>query len=94
MELISARLDGKALEGFEQVMGESTSAVVRELVDAGRKHKAVELYKAKQVSLGLAARLAGVPLSAFIDLLREHNVDLNLELEDVQKALHTARKVF
>ncbi len=60
---------------------------------SGKKHKAVELYKLKKVSLGLAARLAGVSLSEFIDLLKEHNVYLNLE-EDIEKALHTIREIF
>ncbi len=49
----------------------------------------VELYKNKKVSLGLGAKLAGATLSEFIDLLKEHNVFLNIE-----KALKTARKVF
>ncbi|MEK6837995.1 MAG: UPF0175 family protein [Nanoarchaeota archaeon] len=55
--------------------------------------KAVELYKEKHVSLGLGAKLAGVSSSEFIDLLKEHNVYLNLEKEDVEDALRTARKV-
>ena len=59
----------------------------------GKKHKAVELYKMKKVSLGLGAKLAGVSLSEFFDLFREHNVYLNLELEDVKQALETARKL-
>ena len=59
----------------------------------GKKHKAVELYKMKKVSLGLGAKLAGETLSEFIDLLKEHNVYLNLEKEDVEQALKTARKV-
>lgn len=59
----------------------------------GKKHKAVELYSMKKVSLGLGAKLAGVTLSEFIDLLKEHNVYLNLEKEDVEQALKTARKV-
>lgn len=58
-----------------------------------KKHKAVELYKIKKVSLGLGARLAGVTLSEFIDLLKEHNAYLNLEKEDIEQALKTARKV-
>lgn len=94
MELISARLDTESLEEFENVMNESKSGVVRELVEAGRKYKAVELYKNKKISLGLGSRLSGVTLSEFIDLLKEHNVSLNLEVEDVKKALETARKVF
>ena len=74
-------------------MKEKRSEVVRGLVEAGKKHKAVELYKMRKVSLGLGAKLAGVTLSEFIDLLKEHNVYLNLEKEDVGEALRTARKV-
>lgn len=58
-----------------------------------KKHKAVGLYKAKKISIGLGAKLAGVSLSEFIDLLKEHKVYLNLEKEDVEHALSTARKI-
>jgi|TARA_Y100000294_G_C8348114_1_gene253569 predicted HTH domain antitoxin len=91
METVSTRLDPEAINLFGEVMKEKRSEVVRELVNAGKKHKAVELYQEKNVSLGLGARLAGVTLSEFIDLLKNHNVDLNLEKEDVEKALATAR---
>lgn len=93
METISARLDGEIITLFAGVLDENRSEVVRDLVEAGKKHKAVELYKMKKVSLGLGAKLAGVTLSEFIDLLKEHNVYLNLEKEDVEEALATARKV-
>lgn len=66
---------------------------MRELVNSGKKHKAVELYTMKKVSLGLGAKLSGATLSEFIDLLKEHNAYLNLEKEDVEQALKTARKV-
>ena len=93
METVSSRLDLGTINLFGKVLKEKRSEVVRELVESGKKHKAVELYKAKKVSLGLGAKLAGVSLSEFIDLLEEHNVYLNLEKEDVEKALSTARKV-
>lgn len=93
METVSSRLNLETIKLFGQVMNEKRSEVVRELVNAGQKHKAVELYKIKKVSLGLGAKLAGVTLSEFIDLLKEHNVYLNLEKEDVEQALKTARKV-
>ncbi len=93
METVSARLDLETLSLFEKLLDEKRSYVVRELVEAGKKHKAVELYQAKKVSLGLGAKLAGVTLSEFIDLLKEHNVSLNLEIGDVEKALETVRKV-
>ena len=93
METVSARLDIEVINLFGRVLKEKRSEVVRELVESGKKHKAVELYKMKKVSLGLGRKLAGVSLSEFIDLLGEHNIDLNIKLEDVEQALHTAREV-
>lgn len=93
METVSSRLDVENLDLFGQVLQENRSETVRELVESGKKHKAVELYQLKKISLGLGTRLAGVTLSEFIDLLREHNAYLNIEQEDVQAALGTARKI-
>ena len=93
METVSSRLDLQTINLFGKILNEKRSEVVRELVNAGQKHKAGELYNLKRVSLGLGAKLAGVTLSEFIDLLKEHNVYLNLEKEDVEQALKTARKV-
>ncbi len=93
METVSSRLDLETINLFGKILKEKRSEVVRELVESGKKHKAVELYKMKKVSLGLGAKLAGESLSEFIDSLKEHNVNLNLEKEDVEQALKTARKV-
>lgn len=93
METVSSRLDLDAINLFGKVLNEKRSEVVRELVESGKKTKAVELYRMKKVSLGLGARLAGVTLSEFLDLLKENNVYLNLEKEDVKQALATARKI-
>lgn len=93
METVSSRLDLGAINLFGKVLNEKRSEVVRELVESGKKAKAVELYRMKKVSLGLGARLAGVTLSEFLDLLRDNNAYLNLEKEDVEQALATARKI-
>lgn len=93
METVSSRLDLETINLFKKILKENRSGVVRELVEFGKKSKAVELYKMKKVSLGLGAKLAGVSLSEFIDLLKDNNVYLNLEKEDVEQALKTARKV-
>lgn len=93
METVSTRLNPEMLDIFGKVLNQKRSEVVRGLVESGKKEKAVELYKNKRVSLGLGAKLAGVTLSEFIDLLREHNAYLNIEKEDVEKALKTAREV-
>ena len=94
METGSSRLDLDAVNLFGKVLKEKRSEVVRELVEYGKKSKAVELYREKKVSLGLGAKLAGTTLSGFIDILRYHNAYLNLEKEDVEQAIKTARKVF
>ena len=94
MQTVSSRLDLETINLFGKILKEKRSEVVRELVESGKKHKAVELYKQKKVSLGLGSKLAGVTLSEFIDLLREHNVSLNLEKKDVEMSLKTARKIF
>lgn len=93
METVSSRLNLETINLFSRILKEKRSEVVRELVESGKKRKAVELYKMKKVSLGLGAKLAGVTLSEFIDLLGEHNIYLNLEKEDVEMGIKTARKV-
>ncbi len=93
MDTVSSRLNTGALDLFGEVLNERRSEVVRELVEKGQKVKAVELYKEKRVSLGLGAKLAGVPLGEFLDLLKLHNADLNITQEDVEDALKAARKV-
>ena len=77
-----------------KVLKQNRSKTMRELVQAGKRHKAVELYAQGKVSLGLAAHLSEVSLSEFLDMLKEHNAHLNISKEDVQDALSTARKVW
>ena len=94
MEIISVRLKKlKEIDYFSKVLNENRSEVVRELVEEGKKLKAIELYKQKKVSLGLASNLAGLTLSEFLDLLEEFNVKLNLTLDDAKEAMKNAEKL-
>ena len=94
MSVISVRIDDDlGLDHFSKVLQENKSEVIRTLMKEGKKAKAVELYKRKRVSIGLGAKLAGVCLSEFIDLLKESNVNLNITLDDVKEALATAEKI-
>ncbi len=92
MEIVASRLDTAGIRQFQKLTHKNKSAVVRVLVEAGRKHQAVELYKEKKVSLGLGARLAGVRIGEFFELLAEHNVDLNVTIDDVRAGLKAAEK--
>lgn len=94
MEILSVRLKRlKELDYFSKLLNENRSEVVRELVEEGRKLKAIELYKQRKVSLGLASKLSGLTLSEFLDLLEEYNVKLNLTLEDAKEAMRHAEDI-
>lgn len=94
MQIISVRLKKlKEIDEFGKVLNENRSEVVRELVEEGKKLKALELYKRKKVSLGLASKLSGLTLSEFLDLMQEYNVMLNLTLEDAKEAMKYAEEL-
>ena len=92
-EAISVRMNKEEIEKISELLKEKRSDIIRTLVNEGKKMLAIELYKKKKVSLGLASRLSGLSLSEFIDLLKEFNITLNLEKEDVKQALNYARKL-
>ncbi len=94
METLSVRMDPKDLEDYSRVLKQKKSTVIRELVKEGMIRKALGLYKEKKVSIGLGAKLAGVSLSEFLDFMKEQNITLNIEIEDVEEGLKTLRKVW
>jgi len=87
-------MDTSQLDSFVRVLKEKKSVLVRELLEEGRKQKALALYRDGRVSLGLAAKLAGLSLSEFFDLLKERQFTLQLDDDDVRDALATARTVW
>jgi len=92
---ISVRMDDEEYR-FLSVLAkeerEDVSKKVRELVDLGRVMLAIEKYKKSEASIGRAARIAGVSVSKMMDILREHNVEMNLDHEDYLKGLDSLRK--
>ncbi len=94
METISIRLKKvKELDFLGKLLKENRSELVRGLLEEGKKMKAIDLYKNKKISLGLAARFADMGISDFLDLLEEHNVKLNLTLEDAKLAMKYAEEM-
>jgi predicted HTH domain antitoxin len=53
--------------------------------------KSIELYKQGKVSLGLGAKLAGLSISEYMDLLKEYKIQINVDIDDAKKALEYAR---
>jgi len=73
---------------------EDVSKAVRELVELGRLHLAMDKYRSSEASLEKSARIAGVSVTRMMDLLRDFGLEANLELEDYRASLATARAVF
>jgi predicted HTH domain antitoxin len=73
---------------------EDVSKTVRELVELGRLHLAMDKYRSSEASLEKSARIAGVSVSRMMDLLRDFGIEANLELEDYRASLNTARSLF
>lgn len=95
METISIRMDKEDYLGIKQIAEENkedVSKAIRELVERGRISFAMEKYKNKEISLGKAAELAGVPISKMIDVLAEMGVKSHLEYEDYTRGLENLRK--
>jgi predicted HTH domain antitoxin len=93
MKTISVRLkDKKALDFIARVLNVKKSEAIRDLLKSGRKMRAIELYKESKVSLGLGAKIAGLTLSEFFDLLKEYKIEINLDVEDAKKALDYAEE--
>ena len=86
--------DYKFLSGLAEEEKEDVSKKVRELVDLGRVMLAIEKYKKSEASIARAAQIADVSVSKMMDILHEHNVEMNLQLEDYLKGLDSLRKVW
>lgn len=92
MAIVSVRMD-EELDFYAEVFKEKKSEVIRDLFEEGKKMKAMKLYKEKKVSLGLAAKIAGMGVGEFIDLLGEFGQTLNLELNDAKQAMKFAKEL-
>ena len=79
------------LKFLKDMMGLKMSEMLRELIDEGRKMKAIELYKQGKVSLGLGAKIARLSISEYMDLLKEYRVRINVDIEDAKSSLEYAR---
>ena len=89
---VSVRIDQRKLAEIRAISKEENrknSEVLRDALDIGLKEKklaiALERYKRREISTGKAAELANVPLSRFLDILREKRVPFNYTVNDLMK---------
>ena len=86
--------DHDFVKGLAKEAKGDLSSTVRELIDKGRVHLAIEEYKKGNASLGRATRLAGVSVSEMIDILSEYGVKSNLDEDDYRAGLKNLETVY
>jgi len=82
------------VKGLAKEVKADLSSTMRELIDKGRVHLAIEEYKKGNASLGRATRLAGVSVSEMIDILSEYGVKSNLDEDDYRAGLKNLEGVY
>lgn len=95
---ISVRIEHEKLAEIKDISKEEkrkNSEILREALELGIRQKklsmALEKYRKREVSIGKASEIAGIPISRFMDALREHNIAFNYTskelMEDVKDLL-------
>ncbi len=94
MPTISMRLDKHTLKEVEFLMKEyktDKSEVMRRLLDRGLKQakleKVLELLRQHKISIGKAAKLAGVTIYEMIELCRKHEIHVGYTKDDLKHDL-------
>lgn len=89
---VSTRLPDDLVEALDELgdrAGQSRSDVLREVVKKGlraeRLERAMEAYRKREVSIGTAAKMAGLPLTLFLDEMKRHGILLNYDLEELER---------
>jgi predicted HTH domain antitoxin len=96
-KMVSIRLeadDYKFLSSLAEADKEDLSTAVRDLIARGRVLLALERYREGKASLGKAAEVAGVSISEMMDLLVEHGIPADLQVEDYRDGLMALRQAW
>ncbi len=97
-ETVSVRIDKvelKEIGKLSKMEKKSKSNVLREIVDKGIKEKklavAIEKFRKNEATAWKAARLAGVPLSKFMEILVQNKIDFHYGLKELNEDFETAK---
>lgn len=94
---MSVRIDKKDYDFVKWLATEEKEGIskaVRELLELGRVHLAIEEYKKGTASLGKASKLAGVSISRMMDILAEFGVESNLDADDYLLGIKNLEAVY
>lgn len=96
-ETVSGRLPPdllRELDRLGRLSGKSRSEILRDVVRRGvaaeRLERALDAYRRREVSLGRASEMAGVPLTVFLDDLRRAGILRDYDTEELRRDLEWA----
>ena len=82
------------IEELCRMEGKKATNMLRELIGLGRTMLAVKRYQEEKVSLGKAAKIAGITLSEFMDMLSEFGIRSRVSYEDYLEGFENLRKIW
>lgn len=92
METMSVRIPSEELEEIDKISrekGMKRSDVLREVLRAGIREKKLEIaldkYINYEVTAWKAARLADIPLTKFLEILKSRNMEIHYTEEEVEE---------
>ena len=79
----------KGIDFISKSAQKKKSETLREIVDLGLQQKrldlALEKFQRKEATAWKASRMAGIPLTSFLDVLAERRIVFHYSKEDLQK---------
>lgn len=97
-ETMSVRIPEEQLQQidkFSKQQHKKRADVLREILDIGLRDKQLEYaltkFQRQEATAWKAARMAGIPLTAFLDILKERNLLFHYTLEDLEQDMATAK---
>ena len=91
-ETVSVRIDKSELREIDEISRlekKTKSALLREILELGLKDKKLELalekFRNKEASIGKAARIAEMPLSQFMDVLVQKNIEFHYGIKELEE---------
>src|SRR3989344_4112909 len=91
-ETVSVRVDKSELKEIDEISKlekKTKSHVLREMLEKGIKEKrlemALEKFRKNEASVGKASKMAGMPLSLFMDMLVEKKIDFHYGVKELEE---------
>lgn len=91
-ETVSIRVpqeDLKEIDFISRLEKKKKAEILREILDLGIKDKKLELalekFRRKEITAWKAARIATIPLTEFLDVLKEENLLFHYSKEELEK---------